>query len=729
MTVSQEIKSQLAKLLATEDIVVEHKNVETAQFNVGTRVLILPLWEKASNDVYDMLVGHEVGHALFTPDEEWWKEYKIPQQFVNVVEDARIEKLIKRRYLGLAKTFYKAYNELNDQDFFEVDDTDISELNLADRINLYYKIGNFIDIPFTTREKEIVTLIGNTETFAEVLDASQILYDYCKEQVQKETSNETVEQVSEVKDGEAEDIEMNSEDGQDKENEEEVSSEVEQQIPNGASSNERSDHGEKRDELELETVSSLEDKLKQLTSNSGVENQYLEIPKVNIDSVVISNSEVHKVIDEHWDLENQAAIDQYNRNVSLYGDQFHFSKNCFEEADKEFLKFKKDAQKEVNYLVKEFECKKAATNYARATTSRTGVLDTTKLQNYKFSEDLFKKVTVVPDGKNHGLIFILDWSGSMSQVIQDTLKQLYNLVWFCNKVSIPFEVYAFTYEWFRAEQRNLDYQTAYDRQLARENRPSHCDRKENDFHIEDEFNLLNILSSTVRTKELEHQLLNMWRCAYSMRYNCRYTYPTSLSLSGTPLNESLVSLYQIIPDFQKRNKVEKVQCIILTDGEANPLPYNRTVKRSWESEEFLGTAHFDAYKSFLRDRKLGKTYSITYGYSNFTSTILRNMQDRFPNTNFIGIRVIEPRDAKYFIRMHNGDEKAYQDWSKTRSFTLKTAGYDAYFGLSSKSLSEDTEFDVDDSATKAQIKRAFVKSLKTKKLNKKVLGEFISLVV
>ena len=31
-------------------------------------------------------------------------------------------------------------------------------------------------------------------------------------------------------------------------------------------------------------------------------------------------------------------------------------------------------------------------------------------------------------------------------------------------------------------------------------------------------------------------------------------------------------------------------------------------------------------------------------------------------------------------------------------------------------------------ATKAQIKRAFVKSLKTKKLNKKVLGEFISLV-
>jgi ribosomal protein L23 len=48
--------------------------------------------------------------------------------------------------------------------------------------------------------------------------------------------------------------------------------------------------------------------------------------------------------------------------------------------------------------------------------------------------------------------------------------------------------------------------------------------------------------------------------------------------------------------------------------------------------------------------------------------------------------------------------------------------------LSSTTLSQDTEFEVADDATKSQIKTAFVKSLKTKKLNKKVLGEFISLV-
>jgi hypothetical protein len=69
MPVNHEIKSQLAKLLATEDLVVEHKKVETACFNVQTRVLTLPMWEKASNIVYDLLVGHEVGHALYTPDD------------------------------------------------------------------------------------------------------------------------------------------------------------------------------------------------------------------------------------------------------------------------------------------------------------------------------------------------------------------------------------------------------------------------------------------------------------------------------------------------------------------------------------------------------------------------------------------------------------------------------------------------------------------------------------
>jgi len=164
MTVQHEIKSQLAKLLATEDLIVEHKKVETAFFNVSSRVLTLPLWDKASNIVYDMLVGHEVGHALYTPDEEWWKRYKVPPSFVNIIEDVRIEKLMKRRYAGLSKSFYYGYQELNDDNFFSIDPDNLEEMGFADRINLHFKIGNFVDVPFLNTL--ILLMSGTTCTWA-----------------------------------------------------------------------------------------------------------------------------------------------------------------------------------------------------------------------------------------------------------------------------------------------------------------------------------------------------------------------------------------------------------------------------------------------------------------------------------------------------------------------------------------------------------------------------------
>ena len=193
MAVQQEIKSQLAKLLATEDIIVEHKQVPTAQFNVQTRVLVLPLWEKASSSVYDMLVGHEVGHALFTPDEDWWLDYDIPPQFVNVVEDARIEKLMKRKYMGIAKSFYRGYNELYDQDFFELDGEDITQFNLADRANLYFKVGSFLPLAFSPTEKQIITLIENAETFTETLSAAEALYNFCKQEQENDSRKNELE--------------------------------------------------------------------------------------------------------------------------------------------------------------------------------------------------------------------------------------------------------------------------------------------------------------------------------------------------------------------------------------------------------------------------------------------------------------------------------------------------------------------------------------------------------
>lgn len=721
MAINHEIKSQLARLLATEDLVVEHKKVTTACFNVHTRVLTLPLWEKASNVVYDLLVGHEVGHALFTPDEDWSLTCKVPSQFVNVVEDARVEKLMKRKYAGLAKTFFNGYKELNDEDFFQLEDEDISTFNLADRTNLYFKVGNFLPLNFTVEEQEIIDMIGGIETFEDSLYAAEVLYKYCKKEKEQE------QKVADFDSHENQQGSTSGEQVEQSEFEESEEGESNQKQPEesgsygGTAQGDQTDTSSEQDsEPEVRTDDALREKIKDLVNENGYENVYVEIPKLNLETVIGKNSEVHQVIDESF-------VEQVNRSYEYAKEQREKTsleevKNfLFSETDREFKKFKASAQKEVNYLVKEFECRKAADSYARASTARTGVLDTARLHTYKFNEDLFKKVTVIPDGKNHGLIFILDWSGSMQHVLLDTLKQLFNLIWFCKKVAIPFEVYAFTNEWLRPSYNQASLPSP------------HYQNKEGLVSVDSDFALMNLFTSKVNGKELEHQMLNIWRIAicFSDAYYCKYTHPNRLCLSGTPLNESLIALHQILPQFQKENKLQKVQCVVLTDGEANHLPYHIEVKRG--ENPYLGVRGVNPHNTFLRDRKLGTTYKFDYGYHQFTDTLLRNLKDKFPTVNFIGIRVLSGRDANRFINLyHSASDKQYDkiqsDWKKLKSFTITNSGYDAYFGLSSSALSQDAEFEVADDASKAQIKTAFVKSLKSKKMNKKVLGEFIELV-
>jgi hypothetical protein len=714
MPVNYEIKGILAKLLATEDIIIEHKKVDTACFNVHTRVLTLPMW-KASNNVIDLLCAHEVGHSRETPNIDWMEEHKIPQQFVNIVEDARVEKLMKRKYAGLAKTFYNGYKELHEDDFFQIADEDISKMNLADRTNLYFKVGNFIPLDFNPEEMGIVNLIAATETFADALVAAKELYNYCKKEKEKEQQDNSQETQGDSQSPANEILESNDsssdqEEGSDNSQPEQPSEESYGGTAQGDQILQSSNQAE---EPEVRTVDSLESKIRDLVSNSGYDNSYIEIPQVNLDTLIGKNFDVHKDIDASF------KFQQDNRPTE----------KLFEDVDLQFKKFKVSAQKEVNYLVKEFECRKAADSYARASTSRTGTLDTARLHSYKFNEDLFKKVTVIPDGKNHGLVFILDWSGSMASVMLDTCKQLFNLVWFCKKVSIPFEVYAFTNEWRRPE---YDYETG--KFLAADRTP-HYQKREGLIQVEEGFSLMNLLTSKVSQSVLEHQMKNIWRLAvcFGNTYTCGYTHPSRLCLSGTPLNEALISLHQILPKFQKENKLQKVQCIVLTDGEANHIPYHVEIKRAWDKETYIGVNSVSPQKTFLRDRKLGTTYMFGYGYHEFTDTLLRNLKDKFSSVNFIGIRVLPGRDAHRFINLyHSPSDKNYakiqNDWKKLKSFTITNSGYDAYFGLSSSALSQDAEFEVAEDATKAQIKSAFVKSLKIKKLNKKVLGEFVTLI-
>ena len=710
MVVKHEIKSQLAKLLATEDLIVENKNVETAEFNVHTRVLTLPRWEKASNNVYDSLVAHEVGHALYTPDRDWTKEIQVPQTFVNIVEDARVEKLMKRRYAGIAKCFYKGYNELNNQDFFEIDGEDLTNFNLADRINLYYKVGSWVDISFSPSEAQIVNLIDKVETFDDTLKAALVLYQYCKEEQKKNSEQVAINS----KDGNL-DLDIESEQEGEKEEtdlDQQPSTQLEGEGQGSEQSNQPMNQGGDfgSDEPEVRTADSLEDALKDLTdTRNNLEQVYVELPKVDLKNIIISNNQIYNQIRIHWDDESKRWEEREYQVLS---------NELFEEVDQEFIKFKRNAQKEVNYLVKEFECKKSASAYARATTARTGVLDTAKLHTYKFNEDLFKKVTTIPDGKNHGLVFILDWSGSMAHVMEDTIKQLYNLLWFCNKVNIPFEVYAFTQDYPPNEVRLSSYE-----------------KKEGLALIQETFSLLNIFTSKVKGKDLESQMKDIYRIVYAFSNRDRwvqYSIPLGMNLSGTPLNETLISLHQIIPQFKKQYNLEKVQCVILTDGEGAPLRYSKKFDRG--CGDYMGSNYIHD-RCVIRNRKTGHTYTCQGlgHWAYVTDLLLRDLRQTFSNTNFIGIRLLNKRDAGSFIRRYTEYESkefgiVMNRWKREKSFALKNSGYHTYFGLCSTSLSNDDEFDVEEDATKAQIKRAFVKSLKNKKMNKKVLGEFVELV-
>ena len=695
------IKSQLAKLLATEDIVVEHRSVRTAQFDVEKRVLTLPLWKKASSIVYDMLVGHEVGHALFTPNE--W-DYEVPRQFVNVTEDARIEKLMKRKYPGISKSFFGGYKELSDDDFFELEGQDISKMNLADRINLYFKIGNFINITFNSKEQDIVDMVAEAETFADAILAAEMMYKYCKDEAKSK---------SEVKEDESSPVpgsQPQSSPSGGVQNIDDPNPDESDQIEEEKQQQQQEERGEEdvddfEDDIQVETDDAFTQGTQDLNDldSNHIDNIYCEVPDVNLDNVIVSNQEIKDTLKDYW-AEQLKPMTFPNGHVGVVA--------SFENCDDIYNKFKNSAQKEVNYLVKEFETRKSADAYARSSSSRTGVLDTAKLHTYKFNEDLFKKVTVTPDGKNHGLIFILDWSGSMGEYLIDTLKQMYNLIWFCDKVNIPFDVYAFTNNFGNPDPDSPNMKIEVGK-----------------LYVDDHFKLLNYVTSGGTKADLNTQLLNLWRLAYGYCHYAGFTTPAQFGLSGTPLNESIVCLHKIIPAFKKKHNIQKVQCVVLSDGEANALQYLGTYNHFATGEVKIAPKQMRSHVH-IRNRKTGYTYKVGYTHHGFTQMLLDDLKQSFPDTNLIGIRLITPRDFRSFISRYNPvNEEQLKKHRKDKFCSIKGSGYHSYFAMLTSALSNDVDFDVDEGASKVKIKSAFIKSLKSKSLNKKVLGEFISLVV
>ena len=702
---NQEIKGNLARLLATENLIVEHRKVSTASFDVERRVLTLPNWDRASSVVYDMLVGHEVGHALFTPNEDWWKVADCPKDFVNVIEDARIEKLMKRKYPGLRKSFAGGYKELNDKDFFGVEGEDFNTFSLIDRINLHFKIGASSMIPFSIEEKLFVARTDLAETFEEVLQIAIDVFEFSKQ--------ENVEDVPSADDQQGE---SESTDGEQSEQQSKPEPQSEKQSGEGDEGEDdegdfTSDAGETS-----ETQRAFNDASEKLTDRYSSNPVYVEIPdSVDLPTYIADWTEVHDWIDEY-------------RNNWITSDESIDRSDRFDEVDKSYMKFRKESQKEVNYLVKEFECRKSADAYARAGQSKTGVLDTAKLHTYKYNEDLFKKVTVVPDGKNHGLLFLLDWSGSMGNEIFATVKQVLNLTAFCKKVQIPFEVYAFTNEWYavRRAKEGKDEHISNDEYFASKN----C-QEGKIFLQKDVFHLMNFVSSRSNSRDYERMCLNLYREAYGYSHYIAYPTTFGVGLSGTPLNEGIVMLNYIIPEFQKNNDLQKVNVCILTDGEACQSAYGRKYYNDHTDEFYVRPVRTD-YKTILRDRKTGRVYSCHDGLGEMTNIFIKQLRDRNSGVNVLGFRIMGGSGLSSFVSTYANIayyDQVQKQWKKNKSAIIPSPkSYTALYAIKNTSIDEDTEFDVESGAKKGEITRAFKKMLSSKSANKKLLGSFIEYV-
>ena len=810
-------KSLLAKLLASENLTVEHGNYETASMDVKNRILRLPIWKEMSGSLYDLMVLHEVGHALYTPEDGWHESasdkgrgYK---SFLNVVEDARIERKIKDKYPGGRRSFTDGYLDLIKKDFFGIRDVDVNELNLIDRINLYFKGGTLHDIEFSEEEMGFVEKVSKTMTWDDVVRVTDELYEYAKDHESdtdmsdhSSMSMEWGEEEDEDSDSEMESMEgensssddfdnfmdelmkrgleageeekeesggMTAEnEGENKDSDEEGkssgsdSAEGDESEDKSASAGGESEEGEAKDKGSFfgggagrgtpdfdsigksvsvdpksftdENFRSRENELVEAVGNTVIE--YGNLPVAETSKIIIDHKEIHKLIREHY-VKKDASFD------SEEGKQL-------DKAVEKFVEFRRVNKKTVEYLAKEFEMKKAADAHSRTATANSGIINTSILHTYKYNEHIFKKINVTCDGKNHGLVMVVDWSGSMGNNIKGTIEQMMVLVMFAKRVNIPFEVFLFS--------------DSYPSELRREEGRghqswTHRDGGNNGDLIISAHHLLNVFSSKMRANELHEAYINMTAIAqaydrdqyYGYRYGYR-TYPSELSLGGTPLNDSLMAMNTYIPEFKSKNGVQIVNLIYLTDGDSSGgmsvwdrktrmekdydgNPVERTYETRNLSQSYSWRSNGNE-KTIIRDTVTKKDYSLndghfTYSRNGLTNTLVEILRDKHGVNvvNFYVIPSFKRRDAIDFIPKDSEmtADKVVANWRKEGHIISKNYGgwSELYLIRGGKSLGvEESVFEVKEDAKKGDIKRAFSKLNKGKLKNRLVLSKFVDMV-
>ena len=730
MQTNQISKSNLAKLLATENINVEYRKVDTASFNVATRTLVLPLLNDMTSDMEDLFIGHEVGHAIDTPNDYGDVQEGMPKgfkTFLNVVEDARIERRIKDRYPGLKKSFNVGYKEFMNRDFFQVKDKDVNNMLLIDRINLYFKIGPFFQVEFNQEEQVFIKKVSACETFDDVVSVCKELYAYCKDELEQKRQEAMEEFKEKLANGEFDD-QMDESDDYDYDD----SFETEDQNlnPNMIDDND-SDDSDDTDENQKGTCSkqnepSFEDnqpeELKDYNEVKSATDESLQNALRNMtEKKEIRNGTLGKT-DECVNFKQ--LIVSYKEFIGKF-----FSTDCpsYNEEYKTNLltEFESKTKNSVSYLVKEFEMRKKAAELRRVVISNTGTLDTNKLHTYKFNDDIFRKVGSVSAGKNHGIVMFVDWSGSMTDNMRGTIEQLITLTTFCRKVGVPFDVYAFSTQY----QKRIYVQTENGVSVERPSRP--IQNSIGQISFDEYFCLLNLFSSRMKNQEyrrMANDLLNYGEVIVDYYSNLRRNMNPDLGLGGTPLNATIYAASGIVNQFRKANKTEIVDVIFLTDGEDSNTLW--TKGENIYSSTSIGCPTRGSI-SYIQDKETKKRYRVND--QGVTPVLLEILKDR-TDCNLIGFYITSNTKKNFDSTLSRfgmyATQENYKEFRSEKFYAISNYGYDQYFLIpGGKELNVEDE-DLDDllgdkEVSTRKLRGAFLKMNQNRLTNRVLLSKVI----
>lgn len=693
-------KDLLAKLLANENLTVLQEPVKTASFDVKNRVLRLPQWKDLSEDMLDLFIGHEVGHALYTTSAFWSDELKALKHFqgyLNVLEDVRIEKLIKRKYPGLRKPFRLGYDELREKDFFNLKTQDLNSLLLIDRINLFYKAGVKSGVKFTKEELEFVRRAEYTNTIEQVIQLAKEIYEYTKKELQDkidEMENQDPHENEFEEEEVAADSDSFGDSDEDPENEE---------IESYSYGSQRSDA---EDLMESQTERALREKLEELADQSVI-NVYYKLPKHIEDSEIFHDyKDVIKALEsdnQHW----------YSLRVNHEAEEWRQSFKT---------RFLSSSKKIINYMVKEFEMKKAADNYKRTKRAKSGSLNMSKLYQYKLNDDIFKRINVVPDGKNHGMVMLVDWSASMDQHIQETLHQVVNLSLFCKSAQIPYSVVALSTEYGVRRYDEKGYRIPHPERTVKV--------AGDEVNPYGDLHMMELLNSKMSNKEFNYVIEQLITGQIFKNID--------FQLGGTPLNEALVYMTKYLPMFKAKHNVQKLSFITLTDGEGAGLMDGDNF--SLKARRVLGEGgEYFTKKAFLHDEITKKNYALSYSDTH-TQALLDIIKQRVGCT-VIGFYIFKYTQRNLSAAWHNNtsaeSRSAGSFWSvldeikkriREDGYTsLNGTNYDDLFLIPTKSLSidDDVELNITDDMSAAKIATQMKRMFGSKKKSRVLLNKFI----